>query len=313
MSDYRIERINENSFADIKTLYSKSFGIDVSEEKLRRKYDTISFGEAFVGFLAYHNELNEPAAYYGVFPLQFFHQGKTYLVAQSGDTMTAPNHQKKGLFIQLATKTYDLAKELGIEFVFGFPNENSLPGFQRKLNWQFFDTMYTFQLKVNTIPLLELASVKKQILPVYHWLTKAKLKKMESGFSKGFSDQVDSGIKHDELFYTYKMNSLVHFIEKNGFSLAIKTENHLYIGDVNPFENEKLPLFIETLHQLGKQFYSKKVVLNLSKNHWLYPLISQQISPQKSLPIGFLPLNQETCSAFDFSEIKFSQIDYDTF
>jgi len=313
MSDYRIERINEHSFSAIRELYQKSFGIEVSEDELKKKYNTAAFGEAFVGFLAYHEQLNEPAAYYGVFPLQFYQDGKTYLVAQSGDTMTAPNHQKKGLFIQLATKTYDLAKDLGIDFVFGFPNENSLPGFKRKLNWQFFDTMYDFQIIISVFPLLQLASKQKLFKPIYLWLTSFTLSKIRFDYDSQTALQWSPGLKRDSVFFEYKKNKSVQLVQVNGFSMAIKAENHLYIGEVSQFEKEKLPLFLETLNQLGRKLYSRRVILTLSKKHWLYPLLSEKMQAKSSLPIGFLPINLDNCEPIDFSEIVFSRLDYDTF
>jgi len=313
MSDYRIERINERSFGAIRELYQKSFGLEVSEDELKKKYDTSAFGEQFVGFLAYHELLNEPAAYYGVFPLQFFQDGKSYLVAQSGDTMTAPNHQKKGLFIQLATKTYELAKDLGVDFVFGFPNENSLPGFKRKLNWQFYDTMYDFQFITSGLPLLQLASKKKLFKPIYSWCTHSSFSKISFNYDSRTALQWSPGLKRDTAFFEYKKNRNVQLVQLNGFSMAIKAENHLYIGEVSQFENEKLPFFIETIKQLGRKFYSRKVVLTLSKNHWLFSLLSESVQPKASLPIGFLPLNVEKCESIDFSKIIFSRLDYDTF
>lgn len=118
MSDYRIERINEDRLKDLLQLYKASFGKTYSIRYLQNKFNTQYTGISFVGYLAYDQE-NQAAAYYGVFPCYINYKGRQVLSAQSGDTMTHPAHQGKGLFTKLARLTYDLAKELKVQFIFG--------------------------------------------------------------------------------------------------------------------------------------------------------------------------------------------------
>src|SRR6185295_4439504 len=98
---------------------------------------------------------DSPAAFYGVFPVLVLISGKEVLAAQSGDTMTHRDHQKKGLFIKLAQRTFETCREKGIELVFGLPNSNSYHGFTKKLNWQHKDDIGRFDLKlsIKTFPL----------------------------------------------------------------------------------------------------------------------------------------------------------------
>jgi len=147
--EYELIRSNNDSLKDISKLYLDCFGIKVDESQLQEKYDTSLFELSFVGFLAYKNA-SDIAAYYGVFPVIAKVDGKEVLIGQSGDTMTASNHRKKGLFVTLAKKTYELAAENNMSFVFGFPNENSLPGFERKLGWEFYGRMQQYKLKGST-------------------------------------------------------------------------------------------------------------------------------------------------------------------
>ncbi len=51
-------------------------------------------------------------------------------------TMVAASHRQHGLFVKLATATYDRAKAAGVAWVMGFPNEMSAPGFERRLGWR---------------------------------------------------------------------------------------------------------------------------------------------------------------------------------
>ncbi len=87
-----------------------------------------------VGFDAYLN--NELAAHYVTIPVLYAIHGKPTMGLLSLNTATHPNHQGKGLFTQLANKTYELAQELGYEFVIGVANANSTPGFLNKLGFR---------------------------------------------------------------------------------------------------------------------------------------------------------------------------------
>ncbi|MBX7203773.1 MAG: GNAT family N-acetyltransferase, partial [Bacteroidia bacterium] len=113
MSDYRIERISEERLKDLIQLYKASFGKTYPINYLKNKFNTQYTGVSFVGYLAY-DPAGQPAAYYGVFPCHIRYNGRQILSAQSGDTMTHPAHQGKGLFTKLAKLTYELAKELNI-------------------------------------------------------------------------------------------------------------------------------------------------------------------------------------------------------
>src|SRR5258706_11259419 len=102
--EYALERISAGRLKDIKFLYSKCFGEEVQMDFLEKKYNTEALGATNIGFVAY-DKAGNPAAYYGVFPCKAVIKGKTYLCAQSGDTMTHPDHRGKGLFITLANET----------------------------------------------------------------------------------------------------------------------------------------------------------------------------------------------------------------
>ena len=55
--------------------------------------------------------------------------------AQSLDTMTHPDYRNQGMFTVLAKTCIETAASMGIEALYGFPNENSYHGFVDKLNW----------------------------------------------------------------------------------------------------------------------------------------------------------------------------------
>ena len=96
---------------------------------------------------------------YTVIPTRFSIQGDEALFAFSCDTMIHPGYRKQGMFTALAKKVYrSIESRRGINTVWGFPNEVSLPGFTRSLDWKL---LTTFPLRV--IPLRPLAMLYPHI------------------------------------------------------------------------------------------------------------------------------------------------------
>jgi GNAT superfamily N-acetyltransferase len=86
-----------------------------------------------VGFDAWAGDVL--AAHYVTIPVEFAIAGRAVKGLLSLNTATRPEHQGKGLFTSLATKTYELARLQGYEFVIGVANQNSTPGFLKKLGF----------------------------------------------------------------------------------------------------------------------------------------------------------------------------------
>ncbi len=312
MEEYQIIRNSESHYPAIKQLYIRASGFKKNIDFIYSKYNTISFGEKNIGYLAYRDSF--PAAYYGVFPLVLVQNENEYLAAQSGDTMTDPEHQKKGLFIKLATATYLLAKECKIAFVFGFPNANSFPGFEKKLNWKFYGSMYEFSIITSQLPFAEVSKRFNIAIESYQKLVHKKLERYiidscEENL-KCFNFQVNVlKVKKDIHFFNYKKYSSNYLIKFLGFTLFVKVDGHLIIGDVGHFQEEKLNDFIFALKYLARKLFCRKIKIYLSEGHWLYPFLATNIKSKVNNPIGILALNE----VLTIDQIAFSAADFDTF
>lgn len=306
---YQFKRISKSYLPFISNLYKECFGIEISAEALIPKYDTDIFGESYVGFVAI-DENNSVGAYYGAFTCQIRSNGSIFLACQSGDTMTGVNHRKKGLFTSLAKETYSLAESLEMACVFGFPNENSLPGFRKKLNWNFYGEMQRFTISNNVLlPICEIASKYQRFKGAYRALISTRLKKyiVREININGLAN----GVNRDDAFFKYKRKKSkdIYLLKIEGFEFIIKTEPHLMIGDVAMFDRNRLDDFKRILTKLAKLTYANKTNLVMSKNHWLYNLLVNDYQCEKSLPIGFYEIER----SIDYSELAFSLVDYDTF
>ncbi len=134
MSDYSFKRISESTIEDYIYIFGRIFGSIPRASDVKSKFENSNSNLKYLGFIAYHQD-GEPAAFYGVFPAVYRIDGEDVLCAQSGSTMTLQNHQKKGLFVALAKKTYQLCTEEKVQFVFGIPNAQSHHGFEKSLKW----------------------------------------------------------------------------------------------------------------------------------------------------------------------------------
>ena len=78
------------------------------------------------------------AAIYTALPVIFRINNSLLPALQSIDTLTDIDHRGKGLFIKLASQLYNDAAANNFALIYGFPNDNSAPGFFNKLQWQSF-------------------------------------------------------------------------------------------------------------------------------------------------------------------------------
>ncbi len=311
--NYKFLRIDRSMYDNIRTLYMRAFNLKPSIDHLINKYNTSFFGLQHTGYIAF-DEHNTPAAYYGVFPIIMNIDGKDYLAAQSGDTMTDPNHQKRGLFTQLAKMSYDLAKENNVQFVFGFPNKNSFPGFAKKLDWKFYDYMYNFQFLSNTLPLCELTYKFPFLSKIYYPFLKCMLSRYSLPLNAENTvcfndDKAFGGVKKDLDFFRYKMHGKCFLLKIKDFEIFIKADGHLLIGDVVPFDKERMGEFIKMINKLSRKLLCHKTIFTVNKNHWLYSYLSEIKEPVESLPVGFYEIDKD----IRYDKIAFTLADFDTF
>jgi GNAT superfamily N-acetyltransferase len=72
---------------------------------------------------------------YAVLPTFMSLRTAKVMGAQSLDTMTHPSYRRQGMFVSLAKQCLARAGSEGVELFYGFPNEQSYPGFVRELGW----------------------------------------------------------------------------------------------------------------------------------------------------------------------------------
>jgi len=123
---------------------SKKFSLDF----LRWQYLENPNGKV-VSFNAVSSD-GDVVAHYAAIPIQMQFGAKIEKGLLSLNTATRPDYQGRGLFTQLANRTYSYAKNQGFKYVIGVANANSTPGFLRKLGFYFISPL---DFKVGVGPL----------------------------------------------------------------------------------------------------------------------------------------------------------------
>src|SRR6185312_8205359 len=231
---HHIEKLGVDNLTDLDKLYAAVYEKSPPPGYFSRKYDTAYTGVCYTGFMAYNDEL--PISYYGVIPCFIKYDDKIILAAQSADTMTHPRYRNKGLFVELATLTYHLCGDTGIQLVFGFPNQNSLHGFINKLGWQLTETMDCFIIPTGTPQWKRLSRKVPFFKNLYNRHQKTLEKYLllrQQGTINSVSADGYAGVYRDYDYLKYKARALHRLIKMGGSGVWMKINNELLIGDMD--------------------------------------------------------------------------------
>jgi hypothetical protein len=310
MSNYTFKRVSENEYADLVYLFEDAFKQSIDIDYYRHKNATDYLGVKHLGYAAYAED-GSPAAFYGVYPYMMEYKGKKVLAAQSGDTMTHSKHTGKGLFTTLAKMTYELAKKEGIQFIFGFPNENSYPGFVKKLSWINKENMNNYLFRVSTLPLSGAAKKFPFLMPLYKWYAVMVLSSKKSG-AAFFNNSIGSDfgtVEHSPAFFKYKMFYDNHLVKLSDRSAWIKIDGTLLIGDIEIKESNNAAQVLSDVKRLAFWLGCSKIIFSVGKQTYWDKQFAAIQQPYDAVYIGYLDLQ----SNLPLEDFKYVQADFDTF
>lgn len=312
MQNYCFKKFNLDNISDFALIYSHAFSKPIDERTIIGKQDTSVFGPSFVGYIAYA-ENNEPAAFYGVFPCLLEYKGQKYLVAQSGDTMTHPAHAGKGLFTQLALKTYEYCKENGIHLVFGFPNQNSYPGFVKKLGWVHFDDMEVYTIRAPGISWYRIRKYLRLSDVLHKRRGNRILNKQKPGkpFTSSCQSEDVPVIDHSADFFKYKTYAKNYLLNIEGLNVWLKFDtDFLYVGDIEKSSEEKTLRAIRALKSLARRMFIPHIRFQGSTGTPLSQFFAKYGQKMEAKhPIGGVNFSHE----IPLEKLKFTMADNDTF
>ncbi len=308
---YQFKRLSPELYKDLIYISKSAFGFDPGLNYYIEKNRTEKFGPSDLGYIAYASD-GEPAAFYGVYSQPLVIDGHTVLAAQSGDTMTHKNHTGKGLFIRLAEMTFKLAKEKSISFVFGFPNNNSYPGFVKKLGWSCPYKLHDFRIKIFTIPLCKAAkkiSLFKPLYNIYRNLVFSLFSKKGKAFQSSVIESGIGGLNRSNDFLEYKLKSGVLLRQIEECSLLIKTDGFLFLGDIQRLENVDYSKVLRKLRHMCFWAGIDIIVFQVSPTTFLDKKLSTILKSSEAYYMGYINLDNQ----FDPEKFKYVFADIDTF
>lgn len=135
MSSKRTWQVREAGPGDepqLGELFKRVFGFDRGVAHYQWKFTNNPAGPPVI---AVAEDAGRIVGQYALWPTPLRLGGKVVAGAQSLDTMTHPDYRGQGMFTVLAEECMGYAAARCIVALYGFPNENSQPGFVRKLDW----------------------------------------------------------------------------------------------------------------------------------------------------------------------------------
>ena len=313
MSDknqYTVERLSAANIADMARLYTAVYRKQVAHGFFEKKYNTAFTNVQYTGYLAYDVQ-HMPIAFYGVIPCFIKSGDEIILSAQSADTMTHPEYRNRGLFVELALITFQLCRELNVRLLFGFPNQNSLPGFVNKLGWKVAHTMDCFVIStgnpswqriLNKIPVIKNLYSKYQKSILNRYVTKQK------GLENSVVKDDCCGIFRDLNYFNYKTYTDTYTIKAGRSTVWIKVSDILLIGDA-AVEADDFDDMIYMLKKIAVKLGLKQIHFHASPGTTLHSLFAMRFKSIQSFKVIFKNLGED----IPLEKIKFTSADIDTF
>lgn len=307
LRSYRIEPLRAENFNDLVKLYNLIHPADKDMQRFSRKFDTAVFGSSPIGHLAYSTD-NSIAAYYGIFPITLQHKGKAVKGAQSGETMTHPEHRNRGLFAHLAQLTIQSAKQAGIQFIFGIPNNNSKRGLE-KAGWRQQGTMIEYRMTCS--PSLKARAIRKLSLSYFsgyleRLVSSRRMDRVPEQFKQ---ERAAFSVMHSIDFFRSKVHPSNHFLEFTDAFAFVKIEQYsIKLGDYRMKKGGDETRFWNELRKLGDGAGAYSVVFQLSPGLEKEYSIPRPVKRSEAQPIMIISPGETTVSAFELTAM-----DYDTF
>src|SRR5689334_730358 len=145
-SDYTVRRIGRKDIPGLETLFNQVYKRQVAEGYFEKKLSSSFSKLEYAGYIA-SNAKNEIVASLCMVPCSILVNGTGIRSAQLTDGMTLASQRRTGIFGQLASAVLGLAKETGIELIFGFPNQDAFPALLKN-GWVWKEDIDRFEIPI---------------------------------------------------------------------------------------------------------------------------------------------------------------------
>ena len=307
--EYTIVRLGKHNISDLAKLHKDVYDSDMEPGYFKHKYDTGFTGVSHVGYIAY-NSHDLPIAFYGVIPCFIQHHEKIILAAQSADTMTHPQYRYKGMFVELSNMTFELCKQSGILFIFGFPNQNSYHGAVNKLGWQMKGQMVLFKIPVKAIPFNNFFFKTPLLKSIYkNYFNLVTGKHTQTGIPNAAVADGFAGVYRDAEYLAYKSFCGAKVIRAGDAKIWVSNKPGLQIGDIEGLNENNFNDVILKLKAIAQKLGIPEIHFHCSPGTLLHRIFSAFYTGYPSYPMLF----QDFGATISPDDARFCLADIDIF
>jgi hypothetical protein len=296
-NDYTVRCIGRNDIPGLEKLFIQVYKRQVIDGYFEKKFLTGYAGMEYAGFIAIAK--GEIVACLCMVPCTILVNGKCVKSAQLTDGMTSVSQRRSGLFGQLAHCILDLARQSGIELLFGFPNQDAFPALLKN-DWEWKEDIDRFEIPV-----------KRSI----SWYFSRLKGRRTSGLSKGsgnihsvLSDGFDA-IERNDQYLDYKLSLGNYGLVESGRGKAwIKTGTDLSIGDME-VEDEGFDVLMKLVLREAVKNAAHKIHFQCSRGSRLHHLFGKRYRAIPSFPVVIKKVNAD----LNTDRIRFTYADIDIF
>ena len=145
---YFLDEYRKGDELEVLEFFKKGFGVSRSLDHWKWKFQRSPDRPPVAVFARSFSEKNM-IGQYTVMPVDISWKGQKIKACQSLDTLVDPAFRKRGIFEKSALRCFELLASQNYEFIYGFPNSNSYPGFIKKLSWKKIDTLYRWSIRLD--------------------------------------------------------------------------------------------------------------------------------------------------------------------
>ena len=303
---FRYDFIKDSSFPDLQFLFKKVFGKNVTIEYLKAKYDTSYTGHKHKATIAFDGI--RPVAFYGVIPQIFRLNGKEELVGHTCDSITVPEHQRKGLHADLARKCYDELVRCDFKFVYAFHSENTYHS-TKKLGWNEQMRMTATPVQCNQLPFGQLADI-------LGWsdLCQDRLRaQLQYAFIDTGCHSEVKDMKMDGRLYSAESNAYHSFtknfwVELEGCTFWLKTDRIVHVGCTQAPDEASFKNGFRVLKKACAKAGFNRILFQTHPLSAVHTVVQGAGNPVESWLVGYKAFDE-----LDLTKVLFEYADLDTF
>lgn len=290
-------------------LYQNAFGLTVRSEYVESK------------FFAEYQKINASSfasisgskivSFYGIICQKAIYNKDVFYIAQSCDSMTHKEHSGKGLFLNLAKKSYQKLEESGIKFVYGFPNKLIYGLRIKKLKWLHNENINVFKFKIKTLPFAKLIKKLPALKPLYFFYLNKMLRNNFSSasfFQNSVVKENVGGILHDADYFKYKGGKDKYVLKVNGINLWVKFDGLMWVGDFEHTSADEFSKCLSCLKKMAVKTGCTSIVFHYHEGCVNDILLKTFQQPVETIPYGFLSLEEAPVPR----QFNFTGSDFDT-